>query len=294
MKLGIMGAGIIGSATGRVLGRKHEIMYYDKFKPEYQDISRIANEAEVTFTCVPTPMKPSGEIDYSAIHNSLDFLLENVLKSKRNPRDIISVIRSTAVSGTTDKLAQRYPFRFAFNPEFLMERHAEEDMTATSRIVIGANSQEVSDTLLVMYKEVFPAAEYFCTDIKTAEMIKYAANVTLAAQIAIANEIYQICQAVGVDYGLVRNIILLDKRIGGNTEVPGPDGDFGFGGKCFPKDINALIHLAREHHFRPYLLEEIWRSNLAVRKGRDWLNITVATTQNMENFTVYDNFVKNP
>ena len=71
---------------------------------------------------------------------------------------------------------------------------------------------------------------------------------------------------------------MLDDRIGKNLQVPGPDGDFGFGGKCFPKDLNALIYLARENMYRPYLLEEIWRLNEKLRKNKDWLEIEGATT----------------
>ena len=102
----------------------------------------------------------------------------------------------------------------------------------------------------------------------------------LTGQIALANELYQICQKVGIDYNIIKNTLLLDERIAKNINVPGHDGDLGFGGKCFPKDLNALIYLAREKMYRPYLLEEIWRSNERVRKDKDWLNITGATSGN--------------
>lgn len=86
---------------------------------------------------------------------------------------------------------------------------------------------------------------------------------------------------MGVDYETVKETILLDKRIGRNIDVPGHDGDFGFGGKCFPKDLRALIYRAREHYYDPYLLQEVWRLNEKVRKNRDWLGIPGATTDNM-------------
>ena len=182
---------------------------------------------------------------------------------------LIIIIKSTAVSGTTDKLAEKYPaFKFVFNPEFLTEKNALKDMENTDRVVIGAKEKEVAQKVEDLYKELFPNAIYIHVDRKTAEMIKYAANVTLASQVAAANEIYQICKATGIDYDAVKNAILLDKRIGRNINVPGPDGDFGFGGKCFPKDLNALIYLAREYQYRPYLLEEIWRLNERVRKNK--------------------------
>ncbi len=283
MKVGIMGVGVVGNATAKVLEKAHEMFLYDKFKPEYsskENLRNLAKNSEVIFICVPTPMKITGEIDYSSIHNSMEQLIEEMIKIERNPHDILITIRSTAVSGATDKLTYRYPFRFAFNPEFLREKHAVEDMENTDRVVIGANDEKSSNQLMEVYKPLFPNANYVIVTRKEAEMIKYAANITLASQIAIANEIYQICKAIGVDYNIVKNAILLDKRIGSNIEVPGHDGDFGFGGKCFPKDLKALIRLSQEHEYDPYLLQEVWRTNERLRKNKDWLNITGATSKN--------------
>ena len=283
MKVGIIGSGIVGGSTGKALSKKHEIIYYDKFKLPQNDPSymqRIAREAEITFTCVPTPMKSNGQMDYSAIYDSLDYLLDEINNAGRNPRELISVIRSTAVSGTTEMLSQKYPFKFAFNPEFLREKHAEEDMNNLDRVIIGANDMETALKIVEMYKEVFPNADYQIFDIKTAEMIKYAANVMLASQIAIANEIYRICRALGIEYNSVERAILHDSRIGKNIDVPGHDGKLGFGGKCLPKDLNALIYMAREHGVIPHLLEEVWRTNLEFREEKDWLEIKGATTAN--------------
>jgi len=286
MKIGVIGVGVVGGATKEVLSKSHEIFPYDKYKKPYnykKNIEDLTENSEVVFICVPTPMKPSGEIDYSPIYNSLSQLEEESKKKKRKLEDMLVVIRSTAVSGTTDKFAKEYPFRFVFNPEFLREKHASEDMKNMDRIIIGANNEEDYGKLLEVYLPIFPQAKYIHVNRKTAEMIKYAANVILAGQIALANEIYQICNAIGVEYDVVKNTILLDQRIGRNIDVPGPDGDFGFGGKCFPKDLNALIYLAREKMYRPYLLEEIWRLNEKVRKNKDWLKIKGAVSEN-QNF----------
>lgn len=287
MKIGIIGVGVVGGATAKVLERVHEIYLYDKYKEPHnseKNLEELAMNSESVFVCVPTPMKPSGEIDYSSIHNSVHQLLEAIEINKRNPEDLLVIIKSTAVSGTTDELAEKYPFKFAFNPEFLREKHALEDMEKTDRIVIGANDEESAKKMLDIYRPLFPNVNYVITNRKTAEMIKYAANVMLAGQIAMANEIYQVCKSVGVDYNVVKEAMLLDNRIGRNIDVPGPDGDFGFGGKCFPKDLNALIYLARGVMYRPYLLEEVWRLNEKVRKNKDWLDIPGATSGN-NNFT---------
>jgi len=282
MNVGIIGVGFVGGATAEVLKPFHELYLYDKYKSPYnseENLKSLAQNSEIVFISVPTPMQKSGAIDYTNIYNSIEQLLNYVKKSNRNPEDLLVIIRSTAVSGTTDRLAKQYPFKFAFNPEFLREKYALEDMKNTDRVVIGANNPDDQKKAAAMYKPIFPNAKYVLTDTKTAEMIKYMANGMLTGQVALANEFYQICQAVGVDYNEVKQAILLDPRIGRNLDVPGPDGDLGFGGKCFPKDLNALIYLAREHMYRPHLLEEIWRLNEKVRKNLDWLNIDGATSQ---------------
>ena len=274
MKIGIIGMGFVGGTTAKVLEKVHEIFPYDKYKKPYTNPS-ILKKSEVVFVSVPTPMKPSGEIDYSSINNSLETLLENTSE----PRPLV-IIRSTAVSGTTDKLEEKYPFNFVFNPEFLREKYALEDMKTTDKIIIGANRKKDCKKVEQIYKPLFPKAKYIFTDRKTAEMIKYASNVMLAGQVALANEIYQICKSSGINYNHIKEVLLLDNRIARNINVPGPDGDLGFGGKCFPKDLNALIYIAREKMYRPYLLEEVWRLNEKVRKNKDWLKIPGATSGN--------------
>lgn len=275
MKLGFIGMGFVGGTTAKILEKAHEILPYDKYKEPYTDPSVLRN-SEAVFLSVPTPMKPSGEIDYSPIYNSLETLVDNTFETKRP----LVIVRSTAVSGTTDNLEKNYPFNFVFNPEFLRERHAFEDMKNTDRIIIGSSREEDYKKVEEIYKPLFPDAKYISVDRKTAEMIKYASNVMLAGQVALANEIYQICKSVGTDYKKIKEVLSIDERIAKNIEVPGPDGDLGFGGKCFPKDLNALIYLARDKNYRPYLLEEIWRSNLRWRKDLDWLGIPGATSKN--------------
>ncbi len=259
--------GTVGLTTAEVLKQSHEIIPYDRYKEPYTNPEKL-DEAEVVFICVPTPMKPGGELDDSAIHHSLT-TLERVTYYR--PKKPLVVIRSTAVSGTTDKLEKQYSFNFVFNPEFLTEKNALEDMKNINRIIIGTERDEDYEKILAVYKPVFPNVNYTRVNRKTAEMIKYAANTMLSGQISLANEIYQICKTLEIDYNIVKDTILMDNRIGKNIEVPGHDGDLGFGGKCLPKDINALISLARENMYRPYLLEEIWRLNEKIRKNKDWL-----------------------
>jgi len=278
MKLGFIGMGVVGGTTAEVLGKVHEIFPYDKYKKEYQNKEGL-KEAEAVFICVPTPMKTSGEIDYSPMNNSLEMLVELTSNIPKEKKPLV-IIRSTAVSGTTDFFEEKFPFHFVSNPEFLTEKNALKDMLDTNRIVIGANREEDYKKVKQIYEPIFPGAKYIYVNRKTAEMIKYSANVMLIGQIALANEIYQICRAVKVDYDELKDIVLLDKRIGKNINVPGPDGDFGFGGKCLPKDLNALIYRAQEKGYKPLLLKEIWESNKRFRKNKDWLDIPGATSEN--------------
>src|SRR3989339_511200 len=174
MKIGFMGMGFVGGTTAKVLESVHEIIPYDiDPKKGYLENLLKLKDAEAIFLSVPTPMMPSGKIDYSPIKNSLETLTEVTQEMNNKP---LVIIRSTAVSGTTDSLEQKYPFDFAFNPEFLREKFED------------------------IYKPIFPNANYIHLTTKEAEMVKYMANVMLTLQIAAANEFYQICKSMNIDY----------------------------------------------------------------------------------------------
>lgn len=276
MKIGIVGMGFVGGATMEVLKEKHVILPYDKYKTKYSD-PQILKEAEMIFICVPTPAEISGKIDISIVEEALGSISK---LNKNNNKKPIIVIRSTVVPGTIDELEEKYPFDLISNPEFLRERHALEDMRNTDRIVIGANKKEIGEKLVKVYKLIFPNANYINVDSKTAEMIKYSSNVILAGQITLANEIFQICKTFNIDYRKIKDTLLLDERVARNIDVPGPDNDLGFGGKCFPKDLRALIYASRKKGYTPDLFEEVWRLNKRVRRNKDWLKIPGATSEN--------------
>ncbi len=289
MKIGIIGMGFVGGTTAKVLNRSHEIYPYDKFKEPYntkKNLEALARNSESVFICVPTPMQRTGAIDYSAIHNSLAQLLGEVYECGKKPEELLVIIRSTATSGTTDELAENYKFKFAFNPEFLREKHALEDMRNTTKIIIGAEEPEIVEKLMSIYKSIFPNAVYRIRNRKTAEMDKYANNFMLTLQILGANIIYNLCKKAGISYEEVKEDLLLDSRIGRNIEVPGHDGFQGVGGKCFPKDLKALtdkgIKLGSEKEDIEFL-NALWRYNLYLRgeEGQDWIKIKGATSQNL-------------
>jgi UDPglucose 6-dehydrogenase len=274
-KLGIVGFGVIGKALHHVLQNNFQIFIYDKYKEQYSDINILVKNSEIIFLSVPTPMKPSGEIGLEHVEDSLKEISYHAENGGRCP---IVVIRSSVVPGTTEKFQRKYSrLRLVFNPEYLTEKNSMEDMENTDRIVIGTSDMDDAEKVRAVYLEVFPNAKYIITDSRTAEMAKYASNVTLASQVTVANEIYQICMKLGIEYKTVKNILLLDKRIGTSICVPGEDGELGFGGKCLPKDFSALVHLSRKIGYKPELLEQVWRTNLKLRGKKDWLAINGAT-----------------
>ena len=115
-------------------------------------------------------------------------------------------------------------------------------------------------------------------------MVKYFINNFLSVKVSFANEMSQICRAVNVDYASVANLALYDKRIGeSHLQVPGPDGDFGFGGKCFPKDLNAMITHSQQNNVDAKMLNAAWDKNMEVRQNKDWLNIEGAVTKENKN-----------
>ena len=289
MSVGVYGVGFVGGATADVLEQAHKVYRYDAFYSSQRhrqawnsqkQLDELATGSDVVFFCLPTPMQSNDEIDYSPMHDSFQKFVRALDVSGRSKDSVVGVIRSTAVSGTTDFFAETYGLRLTFNPEFLRERTALEDMANTSRVVIGSRNEADGDLVEKMYREVFPNAVYHRIGTREAEMVKYMANGMLAAQVSFANEFLDICRAGGINYDLIKKLVLEDPRIGRNLDVPGPDGNRGFGGKCFPKDLNALRAWARKQGFNPWLLDAIWRKNLEVRGNKDWLDIPGATSKN--------------
>lgn len=279
INIGIWGVGSVGKATANLFeekaSEKINIVLYDKYKNIGSKVD-IIDRADFIFICVPSPMKISGEICLDYLEDSMKNI--NSLTDKRK----IIIIRSTAVSGSTDKLSEKYTkLDCVFCPEFLTEKNANDDMLNTSRIVIGANS----DTAFEAVKSVFYYAygdkvTYIKLTCKEAETLKYISNIFLASQVMIANELFFICKKIGVDYNKIQDYLKYDGRIGTHRKVPGPDGDFGVGGKCLVKDPNAFIYLAEQNGVEPKILKTMMEFNDKVRIKKDWLDIPGAVEGN--------------
>ena len=269
MKIGILGQGYVGSAI-KVGFETHykNISIFDKYNKSRCTVSslkELTESSEVIFVCLPTPMKENGECDIGIVEKEI------VRINKYSTHKKIVVIKSTVPPSTTKKINNNNKnIDVIFNPEFLTERNFIEDFKKQNRIVLGGNKKPV-DTVQQVYTKVFPNTTIIKTDSTTAEMIKYFTNTFLATKVSFSNEMKIICNEIDVDYDKVVEYSLYDQRIGkSHLGVPGPDGKLGFGGSCFPKDINALIYFAKQKGIDLDVLKSVWETNLKVRPEKDW------------------------
>jgi len=267
MRIGLIGKGFVGEAFYEGMKDFFQIDVWDTDanKRTVNSLAELVHRCSVIFVSVPTPMTSSGACDTSIVEQ----VITDVNKIATNQK--ILVIRSTVPPGTCEAL-DRHPFGVSvvFNPEFLTEAKHIEDFRNQDRIVLGGRP-EITSTVEEVYEVAFPGVPVVRTDWKTAEMVKYTANTFLATKVTFANEIKQICDKAGINYDNVAKIASLDKRLGtSHWKVPGPDGHLGFGGTCFPKDINALIAHAKKLGVPVPLLKAIWKKNLELRPERDW------------------------
>jgi|TARA_R110002153_G_scaffold52767_1_gene147698 UDPglucose 6-dehydrogenase len=267
--IGIIGQGFVGNAVYQKFSSFYEVFTYDLDKDKCNSsLSDVIFKCETIFVCVPTPMKKDGSCDTSIIESILgevDLLADNI-EAKRT-----IIIKSTIPPGTTARFNNRYEsLSIVFNPEFLTERNAVADFENQDRIIIGGPRPTTTEVKTI-FSKVFPKAHIIKTDSTHAEMVKYTTNTFLATKISFANEIYQLCGKLNIDYDKVIEYATLDDRLGdSHWGVPGHDGDLGFGGHCFPKDLAALLYLSRKYNTTNNVLCATQETNNNVRENRDW------------------------
>ena len=292
MKICMIGSGYVGLVTGACLAEfGMEIICVDKdkakiatvqkgkspfYEPGLDDlIEKNMNEGKLSFStdtkkgvggspvifiAVGTPANRDGSPDLSQV--------EAVAREVARYMDSykIIVLKSTVPVGTgkwikgviEEALQGAVPFDVVSNPEFLREGAAVEDFFRPDRVVIGAESAEAIEAMKEIYNALYLIeAPFVITNIETAEMIKYASNAFLATKISFINEIANLCERVGADVHDVARAMGLDGRIGRKFLHPGP----GFGGSCFPKDIQALVHIAQEHNCEMEIVQSTIRVN---------------------------------
>jgi UDPglucose 6-dehydrogenase len=261
-KIGIIGQGFVGNAVYQKFKEAYEVLTYDLIKDKCNStFKEVVDQCEFIFLCLPTPMGDEGKCN--------TFIVEDVLREISYIAKSLKIIilKSTIPPGKTDSwnviTSNVY---ICFNPEFLTAANAVEDFANQDRIIIGG-IKTYAKLVGKLYKVLFPKVKIVYTTNRIAEMVKYVANTFLAMKVSYANEIYEFCKEAEIDYDEVAKYTMLDKRLGKtHWAVPGPDGDFGFGGACFPKDVNAMIYHFKLYDVDPIMLEATWKKNLKVRK----------------------------
>lgn len=247
-KISIFGSGFVGKAIYNGFSPNFQIKIYDKFKGGYNSLIETVDFSSVIFICVPTPMNDDGSQNLSAMEDAVE-TISSVAKSRK-----ILVLKSTILPGTTRSLAEKYPKHdFIFNPEFLTERNADFDFINQSRVVIGGKTLDDNALEIIekLYRIRFPHTPIHKCLFEEGELVKYICNCYFASKVSFMNEVYDICKAVNVDYNSLRKLFLGDFRIANShTEVPGPDGCRGWGGKCLKPSakvkVNSIITTLNE------------------------------------------------
>jgi len=282
MKIGIIGAGIVGKATGMGLATLgNSVVFYDlheskllSLKAEgYKTTTNMKDViclSDVVFVCVPTPTT-DGQIDLSYVEDCAKNIGKALRKTKRY---VVIAFKSTILPQTTRTkllpVLERYSglragvdFGVCMNPEFLRQKSALVDFLSPDRIVIGELNRKSGDVLQDVY------SAFHCpiirTSLDTAEIIKYASNLFLASKISFFNEIYMVCKKLGLNAKNVSDAASLDKRIG----KYGVNGGRPFEGACFPKDLDAFITFVSEKGINPKLLRAVKKVNQEIAEATE-------------------------
>ena len=273
--IGIIGKGFVGNAVAQGFssgsGYECNMYIYDKNPDLCQhSLEDVVSNSQFIFISVPTPSNRDGSINLDIVTS----VIEDIDKVETKNQPII-LLRSTIVPGTSQKIQNAYPhLKLVFNPEFLTERSAVFDFLSQSRYVLGGDIQNTS-RVAELYRHRFgESIAIIKTNFQSAELIKYVCNCFFATKVSFLNEMKIISDKVDADWETVIEGFVRDGRVGhSHINVPGPDGKLGFGGSCFPKDVQALINFCEKNNINPNVLQGVWDTNLEVRPEKDWENL---------------------
>lgn len=257
MRIGIVGVGFVGGAVSKYFKDDYQIAGCEVVEhdpPKGLNRSADLERCDFIFVCVPTPYWRDGGFDDSYVRDAVSQI----------PGSKIVVVKSTVLPGTTDRVQVENPrHRVLFNPEFLRERCAYEDFVTPDRQIVGCDANAVSQARELL--AILPRAKHVkvCTR-KQAEMVKYFSNCFLSMKVTFANQMFELCEANGIDYDEVRRMAEADPRLGPGYLEVSTDGYRGYGGTCFPKDMRALIQLGRQTGAPQSLLEKCEELNNAL------------------------------
>lgn len=261
-KIAIIGTGMVGGALDRYF--KSVGMEAGLYDPPKGLVNQdVLARADVIFIAVPTPYY----LDGSGFDDS--FLNQAIQAIPKAGKTI--VLKSTVTPGTTDTMQEKYPeHRFLFNPEFLTEATADFDMVKPNRQIVGFTPQSRQDAELIM--NLLPRAPFKkITSAKTAELVKYFGNAFYTLKVTYANQMFDLCKKLDIDYDQVKECAQADPMVGKNHLNIFHKGYRGYGGKCLPKDTRAIIQLAKLNDTDLTLLEaaENYNNGLISSQGLD-------------------------
>jgi len=258
--IGIVGNGFVGNAVHQNLKDKVDCKVFDVDSRRSLNTFEEVIGQEFIFVCLPTPMKSTGECDLSILDDFFNSLPEEVNGT--------FIIKSTVPVGTTKKYSTNY--KVIHNPEFLTARNAVDDFGNSERNIIGGD-KDLCKKFATLFEELFPNIPNIIVSSDESEAIKYFSNTFLAVKVAYFNKMYDFCEKLNLNFDLVSNGVTLDSRIGkSHSKVPGVDGDRGFGGTCFPKDLNSLVVQMEKNELDASMLKSVWEYNQQIRKVIDW------------------------
>lgn len=273
--IGVVGNGFVGGAVASGFGSyARNIRVYDINLEKRTHTLEDVLESDFVFVCLPTPMKDAngGSSDLSYIFN---FFADEVVS--RSAYDPIYILKSTVPPGTTEKINQSDErIKIIHNPEFLTQSNAKKDFINAERTVIGGDPKLTSE-VRSLYKHYFPFTPCIEMSSDESETVKYACNAFLTLKVTFFNMISEFCENFEnetnrpIDYESMIEGVISDSRIGeSHTAVPGPDGDYGYGGTCFPKDINSLMDSFDKFNVDASLLRSSWNYNKKIRSDWNW------------------------
>jgi UDPglucose 6-dehydrogenase len=240
MKIGIVGNGYVGSAVASSYPDSRIMISDPKYPDISVDISSLKKNCAAIFVCVPTPQSATGECDTS--------ILEGVLKELKGFKGIV-IAKSTASPTVYRRLEKESKLKLAHVPEFLTQARAKYDYVNPHKILVGCKKKlrdQVTEVLMNSAVNFDRINIEYCS-IEEASYFKYMANCMLAMKVIVNNELYDLAKRLKLDWDTLTGIAKTDYRLGAtHWAVPGPDGERGYGGACFPKDTAALKYIANQ------------------------------------------------
>ena len=264
MNIGVIGKGFVG---GAICASYDGVTFYDPFKKGSVANIRDLMECRAIFVCVPTPMGENGKCDDSIVVETLQILVAEKYAG-------LVIAKSTAPFETYEQFAKK--LQLVFVPEFLRAASATEDYLKTEFMIVGADDQPsyLAALDIIGSSKLNMLNTFKRISIREACLVKYFENSFLATKVSLMNEFHILCGALETDWYKVIDALTLDQRIGADhTQVPGPDGNYGWGGHCFPKDTMALLSLAAANGITLPTLASAVMSNMKIRNANGGIDV---------------------